>query len=176
MKKMIIPVLVAATLIITGACGFAAGAPVRAADVEVYFSPGGGATDAVVRLIGSAQKEVLVQAFTLSSQSIVKALLDAHSRGVKVEIILDRSERAEGMTPAVILANAGIPVFLDGAHILARSTILIVDSQTVTTGSFSFSRAGEESNAEDLVIIRSVGLAKNYRESWLRHRSHSEKP
>ncbi|KHK02896.1 Endonuclease [Desulfovibrio sp. DV] len=42
------------------------------------------------------------------------------------------------------------------------------------TGSFNFTKAAEEKNAENLLIIRDSGLAKLYLENWERHRAHSE--
>jgi phosphatidylserine/phosphatidylglycerophosphate/cardiolipin synthase-like enzyme len=141
--------------------------------IQVYFSPGGGATNAIVREIGAARKEVLVQAYVLSSQLIVEALMNAHKRGVAVSLIIDKSERGEGLTPGTILANAGVPVFVDDKHILAHSNIIVIDKQTVITGSFSFTKAAEESNAEDLVVVKSEEVAREYRNNWERHRAHS---
>ena len=148
--------------------------PVAAeSEIMVYFSPEGGATTSIVKEITSAKKEVLVQAYTLTSQPIVKALLDARARGVDVRLILDKSERVEGMAPGAVLANAGAVVFLDGVHALMHTNIIILDRRTVVTGSFSFTKAAEEMNAEDVLIIRSPGLAAQYRDSWEKHRAHS---
>lgn len=142
--------------------------------MEAYFSPGGGATEAVTREISKAKSEVLVLAYSLSSQPIVKALLEAQQRGLAVKIILDKSERGEGLTPAVLLANAGASVLLDGRHALAHSSCLIIDGQTVITGSFNYTKASEETNAEDLLILRAPRLAQVYRDYWEKHRAHSE--
>lgn len=142
---------------------------------QVYFSPGGGGADAIVREIGNARKEVLVQAYALSAQTIVKALLDAQARGGAVRVILDKSEVTEGLSPSVLLSNAGASVYMDGKHGLAHSHIIVIDRRTVVTGSYSFTKAAEEQNAEDLIIIRSQPLAELYRENWERHRSHSSK-
>jgi phosphatidylserine/phosphatidylglycerophosphate/cardiolipin synthase-like enzyme len=43
----------------------------------------------------------------------------------------------------------------------------------VITGSFNFTKAAEEKNAENLLIIRSQALAKPYLENWQRDRDHS---
>jgi phosphatidylserine/phosphatidylglycerophosphate/cardiolipin synthase-like enzyme len=151
----------------------AADQPPKSAQVKVYFSPEGGSTEAVVREISAAKNEILVQAYSLTSQPIVKALLDAHQQGVAVRLILDKSERAEGMTPGTLLVNAGVPVFLDGRHALMHTNIMILDRQTVVTGSFCFTRAAEEMNAEDVLIMNSKELAAEYRDSWEKHESHS---
>ncbi len=51
---------------------------------------------------------------------------------------------------------------------------MIIDKNTVITGSFNFTKAAEEKNAENLLIIRSADLAKLYLDNWNRHRSHSD--
>src|SRR4030067_2825572 len=71
-----------------------AGSP-SAPSTEVYFSPRGGATDAVVQQLGNAKKEVLIQAYSFTSSPIAKALVDAHKRSVKVAVMLDKSQRSE---------------------------------------------------------------------------------
>jgi phosphatidylserine/phosphatidylglycerophosphate/cardiolipin synthase-like enzyme len=55
--------------------------------VEVYFSPKGGCTEAVVKELNAAKANVLVQAYSFTSTPIAKALLEAHKRGVKVEVV-----------------------------------------------------------------------------------------
>ena len=64
----------------------------KPANREVYFSPNGGCTGAIVTELDKAQSTVLVQAYSCTSYKVAKALLDAHKRGIKVEIILDRSQ------------------------------------------------------------------------------------
>jgi phosphatidylserine/phosphatidylglycerophosphate/cardiolipin synthase-like enzyme len=70
--------------------------------IEVYFSPHGGCTDAIVRELDKAQGTVLVQAYSFTSYRIAKALLDDHKRGVKVEVILDKSQRTDQYSSASI--------------------------------------------------------------------------
>jgi phosphatidylserine/phosphatidylglycerophosphate/cardiolipin synthase-like enzyme len=142
--------------------------------VQVYFSPNGGCTDAIVKAISEAKSEILVQAYSFTSTPIAKALLEAHKRGVKVEAILDKSQRREKYTSATFLANSRIPTFIDDAHAIAHNKIIIVDGQTVITGSFNFTKAAEEKNAENVLIINSPELAKLYIENWKHHKEHSE--
>ena len=62
---------------------------------QVCFSPKGGCTEAIVSQIDKAKTEILVQAYSFTSAPIAKALLNAHKRGIKVEVILDKSQRRE---------------------------------------------------------------------------------
>jgi phosphatidylserine/phosphatidylglycerophosphate/cardiolipin synthase-like enzyme len=145
------------------------------APTQVYFSPNGGCTDAIVKEITDAKSEILVQAYSFTSAPIAKALVSAHKRGVKVEAILDKSQRSERYTSASFLANSGIPTFIDARHAIAHNKIMIIDKETVITGSFNFTRAAEEKNAENLLIIKSRELAGIYIGNWKRHRDHSER-
>ena len=42
------------------------------------------------------------------------------------------------------------------------------------TGSFNFTKAAEENNAENLLVIRDRNLAERYTKNWLEHERHSE--
>jgi phosphatidylserine/phosphatidylglycerophosphate/cardiolipin synthase-like enzyme len=63
--------------------------------VTACFTPGGNCTDAIVQALDEAKRTILVQAYSFTSAPIAKALLDAHKRGVQVQVILDKSQRTE---------------------------------------------------------------------------------
>lgn len=142
--------------------------------VYVYFSPNGGCTEAIVREIDGAKTDIYVEAYSFTSTPIAKALLSAFKRGVKMEAILDKSQRTARYSSATFLANVRIPTFIDAAHAIAHNKIMIIDGITVITGSFNFTKAAEERNAENLLVIRSKDLAKLYMDNWMKHREHSE--
>ncbi len=143
---------------------------------EVFFSPDGGATTAIVREIEGAEKEVLLQAFSFTSSPIAEAAAGARKRGLKVEAVLDKSNRTARYSVASYLRNHGIPVFIDGKHSIAHNKVIIIDRRTVITGSFNFTRAAEESNAENLLILKgNPGLTELYMVDYEAHKSHSQK-
>jgi phosphatidylserine/phosphatidylglycerophosphate/cardiolipin synthase-like enzyme len=141
---------------------------------EVYFSPNGKCTNAIIRELNNAKHSILVQAYSFTSAPIAKALLDAHRRGVKVEVILDKSQRTQSYSSATFLLNAGIPTRIDAQHSIAHNKVMIIDGETVITGSFNFTKAAEESNAENLLIIHDEKLASIYTKNWQEHADHSE--
>jgi len=147
--------------------------PIQAA-VRVHFSPGGRPTAAIVEALDKAKTSVRVQAYSFTSAPIAEALKKAHKRGVDVQVILDKPQPKQPYTSATFLINAKIPVFLDSKHAIAHNKIMIIDGNTVITGSFNFSKAAEEKNAENLLVIESKELAQVYTENWEKHRQHSE--
>jgi phosphatidylserine/phosphatidylglycerophosphate/cardiolipin synthase-like enzyme len=144
------------------------------AETTVYFSPNGGATAAIVRELGNAQHRILVQAYSFTSAPIAKALLDAHKRGVKILAVLDKSNQTDKYSSATFLANAGIPVLIDAEHAIAHNKVLVIDDSTVLTGSFNFSKAAEEKNAENLLILKKASeLADAYIVNINAHAAHA---
>lgn len=141
---------------------------------DVCFSPKGGCTELIVNTLAQAKSTVLVQAYSFTSAPIAQALVDAHRRGVVVEVILDKSQETARGSQADFVAQAGIPVRIDRTHAIAHSKVMVIDGQTVITGSFNFTEAAEERNAENLVVIRDKAMAARYQENWNSHDSHSE--
>jgi phosphatidylserine/phosphatidylglycerophosphate/cardiolipin synthase-like enzyme len=50
---------------------------------------------------------------------------------------------------------------------------MVIDGETVVTGSFNFTEAAEKRNAENLLIVHDRKLAEKYLENWLEHAQHS---
>jgi phosphatidylserine/phosphatidylglycerophosphate/cardiolipin synthase-like enzyme len=176
-RKIIAGILFFSTIILPFmdicAPSHAAELTLRNTPVKVFFSPKGGCTEAITAEIDQAKTEILIQAYSFTSAPIAKALLNAHKRGVRVEAVLDKSQRRERYTSATFLSNAGIPTYIDERHAIAHNKIMIIDGGIVITGSFNFTKAAEEKNAENLLIIRSGELAELYRKNWTLHRNHS---
>ena len=143
-------------------------------DIHMYTSPHGGCTEAVVEQLDKAKSNILVQAYSFTSAPIAKALVDAHKRGVQVQVILDKSQKTEKYSEADFIAHAGIRTLIDAKHAIAHNKIMVIDGDTVITGSFNFTKAAEEHNAENLLVIEHSVLAKQYTENWHVHEGHSE--
>ncbi len=142
---------------------------------DVYYSPKGGATAAVVQEIAAAKSEILVQAYSFTSAPIAKALVDARKRGVRIEAVLDKSQRKEKYTAADFLLHAGIPTYIDAVHAIAHNKIIIIDRITLLTGSFNFTKAAEEKNAENLLILKgNKPLVDRYYQNYAVHKAHAE--
>ena len=140
---------------------------------QVYFSPDGGCTDAIVHRLASAKDSVFVQAYSFTSEPIAKALVDAKKRGVTVSVILDQGQQSEPNSQANFLRNADIRTLVYGGHAIDHNKVMVIDGETVVTGSFNFTIAAEERNAENLLIIDDKTLAKRYTENWYVDAAHS---
>jgi phosphatidylserine/phosphatidylglycerophosphate/cardiolipin synthase-like enzyme len=137
--------------------------PAIAADVaEVCFTPGQDCTGLIVHEVEQAKREVLVQAYSFTSPQIAKALADARRRGVDVRVILDQSQT--GQKKSQIAADT-----------LVIAKVSVLDRRRVVTGSFNFTKAAQDRNAENVVILAGEDVAGRYVENWHRHAEHSER-
>lgn len=171
LRSLIISLLLIAATFGHGVC---AELTLGNAPTVVCFSPEGQCSRSIIRAIDTAKSQILVQAYSFTSSRIAKALLKAHKRGVNVEVILDKSHLSDNYSSATFLANSSIRTYIDQAHNIAHNKIMIIDGDTVITGSFNFTRAADEQNAENVLIIKSEELAKLYLANWQDHRRHSE--
>ncbi len=171
-RRLRVPVV-----LLVGALILTVGAPAEpdSPTWHVYFSPNHGATQAVVNALDAARTTILVQAYSFTSAPIAKALAEAHTRGVDVQVILDRRETGTKYSSADFVAHAGISTLIDGAHAIAHNKVMIIDGETVITGSFNFTTAAERQNAENLLVVRDRTLAARYVENWRTHAAHSSR-
>ena len=56
--------------------------------------------------------------------------------------------------------GSGYP-FTSGTHAIAHNKIINIDGQTVISANFNFTKADEEKNAVNILIIKSPELAKH---------------
>jgi phosphatidylserine/phosphatidylglycerophosphate/cardiolipin synthase-like enzyme len=104
----------------------------------------------------------------------ITAGLRKSKRGVKILAVLDKLNQTNKYSAATFLANAGIPVLIDAEHAIAHNKIIVIDDSTVLTGSFNFSKAAEEKNAENLLVLKkSPELAHADSANITAHAAHS---
>jgi phosphatidylserine/phosphatidylglycerophosphate/cardiolipin synthase-like enzyme len=145
----------------------------RIASLTAHFSPKGGCQEAIVRELKAARREILVQAYSFTSEPLTMALIEAKKRGVHVEVLLDHSNEKEKYSDLHLFLEHGLPPLIDGSHPIAHNKIMIIDQKTLVTGSYNFTNQAEHENAENMLIIKGhPELVKAYRQSWIFHKAH----
>jgi phosphatidylserine/phosphatidylglycerophosphate/cardiolipin synthase-like enzyme len=99
--------------------------------VQVAFTPGDPVDEILIGVIGQARQQVLVKAFSFTHKRIARALVDAHRRGVRVEVLADaRQDRQLEGSVLTYLARNGIPVWLDAKRASAHNKVMVIDAGT----------------------------------------------
>jgi phosphatidylserine/phosphatidylglycerophosphate/cardiolipin synthase-like enzyme len=136
--------------------------------VITMFSPDDPVTDDVVARIQAAEQRVDVMAFAFTSDPIAQALIEARTRGLAVRAVMEgRNSKGTGSEFAT-LQGGGVDIHSDGNCYIMHSKTIIIDGRTVITGSFNWTRAAQQQNDENVLIIEDPSLAARYLEEFER--------
>ncbi|HQW39078.1 MAG TPA: phospholipase D-like domain-containing protein [Usitatibacteraceae bacterium] len=155
-----------------------AGHPAR---VEAWFTPGDDVARVISQRIAAARESVQVQAYLFTHRGIAAALARAARRGVAVEVIGDARQHESGGLPVLKgLDRAGARIWLSADHAAFHNKVVLVDAGTagavVVTGSFNFTQAAQEKNAENVVVISgSPEVAARFAREFERHRARASR-
>jgi phosphatidylserine/phosphatidylglycerophosphate/cardiolipin synthase-like enzyme len=144
--------------------------------LQAAFAPWDNVEGIITDAIDRAKKQVLVQAYLLTSKKIAATLIAAHRRGVDVRVLADAEQLGKMESSKVPdLADAGIAVWLETKYQNAHNKIIVIDAAapdaTVITGSFNFTWTAQHKNAENILVARNNPLlASRYVLNWERHR------
>ena len=141
--------------------------------MAAFFSPKGGCQEAILREIKAARREILVQAYSFTSEPLTMALIEAKKRGVHVEVLLDHSNEKEKYSDLHLFLEHGLPPLIDANHPIAHNKVMIIDKKTIVTGSYNFTNQAENENAENMLILKHhPELVNSYRQAFLAHKAH----
>lgn len=152
-------------LVFSGSC-MAATFP-SGTQYTVCFTPQQNCTGELAHAIDQAKKTIYVQAYSFTSHEISDALVRAADRGVKVYLILDKSNFQPGAhTSAYYVMRHHLPVWNDNTLNIAHNKVMIFDKSTVETGSFNYTWSAQKYNAENMLFIDDPALAQAYLHNW----------
>jgi len=168
------PFLAAAAFVIVDLARGHAEPPRPAAPIEVLFAPTGedrSIEKAIEAELDRARRTVDIAIFQFTSPSLSKKLQSVRKRAA-VRILFD-GEQADSMnrreSPTKTLPGlSGIEakfVELPGSGSEApkfHHKFCVIDGETVITGSYNWTVLGDESNHENLLIIRDPATAQKY--------------
>jgi phosphatidylserine/phosphatidylglycerophosphate/cardiolipin synthase-like enzyme len=153
-----------------------------AAQIEACFSPplpgGCDPARAIEDEIAAARKSILIQAYEITPGPLVTSLVEAHRRGIDVRAIVDYRQLTDRRNhddafAVDHLGAAGIPVLVDRPPGLMHDKVMIIDGETVVTGSFNYTYSAEHRNVENLLVIHDAALAELYVQHWRSRASES---
>jgi phosphatidylserine/phosphatidylglycerophosphate/cardiolipin synthase-like enzyme len=155
-------------------------APFPAAGTVQYgFAPHDSVDLMIIDALDAAREQILMQAYSFTHRRIADALMRAQRRGVDVRVIADQGQTAQ-LDPTLIRAfvRSGVPVLVDPQHAAAHNKVIVIDGTrancAVMTGSFNFTYAAQNRNAENALILRgNPPLCVAYQRNWNEHRAHA---
>lgn len=151
---------------------------------QVFFSPDDKVQEALVYLIEHEKKSIKAAVFVFTDAAIAKALLAAHERGVRIELVVDSTGLRDRFNRIKVLQEQGIPVFvyntisdsslsgyMHNKFVLFAHNLL--ERPVVWTGSCNFTRAAHEKNQENAVLLDESWIIAKYARQFERLKKRS---
>ncbi len=129
-------------------------------DIQVYFTHQDEVLNTLVSLINSSKKTLNIAIFEIDQADIVRSILEANRRGVRVEIVMD--DRMKDGWAYKRLKKEGIRIVFDERKPFMHNKFVVIDSQLVITGSTNFKESCIYRNDNNVVVINSRVIALNY--------------
>ena len=142
--------------------------------IDLCFTPPRDCARLITDVIDQAKNTIHMQAYGLTHPEIINSLIKANERGVKVRILLDRSNLTQKYSKIEELKQAGIEIGIDTVSGIAHNKIIIADLYTVVTGSFNFTVSAAKRNVENVLIIQDSNIAHTYLQNWLARKSANQ--
>jgi len=130
---------------------------------RVIFSPKGGASKELARLIKAAKGCIVVAAYAFSSKYLGQALSAALKRGVEVRIILDGDNARKAYSIDEWLVGEGIEVrFIRVKGGNMHHKFMLIDGKLLMTGSYNFTNESEFRNHEAAIFTNNKVLIQSF--------------
>ena len=132
--------------------------------VENYFSPPDHVMDKLVAYVKAAKSSVRFMIFTYTHADLAAAMIERANAGVKVEGVIENRGASQGALPALFCAK--LPVKTDGNKYTMHHKVIIIDGNTVITGSFNFTVSADKANDDNILVIHSPAVAALYQQEY----------
>ncbi len=131
-------------------------------NINAYFSPEDNIERIILKRLKKAKNSIHFMAFSFTSDKIGEEMIRISKNGVKVYGIIEKIGSGSRYSEFLKMKLEGIQVKLDKNRYKMHHKVIIIDKERVITGSFNFSKNANERNDENILIIDSRVIAKDY--------------
>jgi len=138
--------------------------------MEVKFARSESVAEAIMRLLQEASSSIEAALYRFSHPGLAQSLERAVQRGVSIRLLVDGNKYKESRTSPELLSGAVIPFRLafgrQGRGSKMHHKFVILDQQTVLTGSYNWTHESEDENHENLLILRDPHAVEAYTQEF----------
>ena len=123
-------------------------------EVFTYFSPEADTISPLVKEIRSAEQSIHFMTFAFTHDTLGGAMRDRFKSGIDVRGVFEEKQVNNEYSEYKMMKAAGLPVIVDRSRGTMHHKVIVIDGETVITGSYNFSKNAEKRNNENLLIIK----------------------
>lgn len=138
--------------------------------MEIKFTRSESVADVIMRLLHGASSFIDGALYRFNHPGLAQALEEAVHRGVHVRLLVDGNKYKESRTTQELLSGGIIPFRLafgrQGRGSKMHHKFVILDQQTLLTGSYNWTLESEDENHENLIILRDPRPVEAYTQEF----------
>ena len=115
-------------------------------------------------------------AFSFTHEQLGAAMLNRAKAGVDVQGIFETNGSETEYSELPKFYCAGMPVRQDSNPSAFHHKVIVIDNNTVITGSYNFSNNADRRNDENVVILNNSAIAKDYLSEFNTRWAESRQP
>ncbi|MBD2040837.1 phospholipase D-like domain-containing protein [Microcoleus sp. FACHB-672] len=149
---------------------------VNGTSVQVLFAPEDKVSSKLLPLINNAKSSIRFMAFSFTHEQLGAAMLNRAKAGVDVQGIFEKNGSETEYSELPKFYCAGMPVRQDSNPSAFHHKVIVIDNNTVITGSYNFSNNADRRNDENVVILNNGEIAKEYLSEFNTRWAESRQP
>lgn len=130
--------------------------------LEVSFSRQEDTHERLMHWINKANSSIQIMVMLITNDELANSLVEANDRGIDVTIIIDDQYVNSSGSDHEFLIQNGIDIRNDDKSGLMHHKVMIIDGEVIVVGSYNWSISAEDSNDEDVLILRSRIISEYY--------------
>lgn len=153
---------------------FGKGSPVKYPEIiynskkiENYFCPEDNCQQQVISELQNAEYNIYFMTFSFTDDDIGDLLIQKHNQGVGIKGIFEKFQNSQYSEYKKLEEN-NIGVIFDNNKYNMHHKVFIIDEKIVITGSYNPTKAANEKNDENIIIIHDENAAKEFLDEFNR--------
>ena len=138
--------------------------------MEIKFARSESVADVILGHLHEAASTIDAALYRFNHPGLAQAMEEVAERGVHVRLLVDGNKYKESRITQELLAGSTFPFRLafgrQGRGSKMHHKFVILDQQTVLTGSYNWTHESEEENQENLLILREACAVNAYSEEF----------
>ncbi|MGE5073032.1 MAG: phospholipase D-like domain-containing protein, partial [Anaerolineae bacterium] len=142
---------------------------VHGTPLAVFFSPDDHVEAFLLDQLRGAKKSINFLAYSFTSDPLAAVIRQQAAAGITVAGVMDEDQAKTNKGGEYdAFRTDGVNVRLDGEHGLMHNKVIVIDGETVVTGSYNFTASAEKANDENVLVVISTDIAAQYLQEFKR--------
>jgi phosphatidylserine/phosphatidylglycerophosphate/cardiolipin synthase-like enzyme len=134
--------------------------------MEIKFARSESVAEVIIQRLHEASNSIDGALYRFNHPGLAHAMEDVAKRGVRIRLLVDGNKYKESRTTQELLSGDTIPFRLafgrQGRGSKMHHKFVILDQQTVLTGSYNWTYESEDENQENLLILHDAYSVEAY--------------